>query len=95
MGEQVEGIFRVGIAPLPASAVMVNSSPKTFVSPSSGSFRTEMLLEPMRFRRPEGFLLPMFWDLIRPKSFLLPNGFIFRPKQAGACRARRASPLCT
>jgi hypothetical protein len=57
------GYFRVGIAPLPASAVMVGSSPKTFTSPSGGSFHTEVLPEPMRFRHPEGLLHPMFWDL--------------------------------
>ena len=38
MGAQVEGIFRVGIAPLPASALMVSFSPRASTSPSVGHF---------------------------------------------------------
>ena len=52
MGAQVEGIFRVGIAPLPASAVMVLLLSEDSHFPIGGSFHTEVLLVPMNFRHP-------------------------------------------
>ena len=53
MGAQVEGIFRVGIAPLPASAVMVLLQSEDLRFPIGGSLHTEMLPEPMNFRHPK------------------------------------------
>ena len=50
MGAQVEGIFRVGIAPLPASAVMVLLQSEDLRFPIGGTFHTEVLLVPMNFR---------------------------------------------
>ena len=97
MGAQVEGIFRVGIAPLPASAVTVLLQSEDLHIPIGGSFHTEVLLVPMNFchsKAPsihvvgfhptEAFFHPVSVSLLVDKQPEVPpfTGGCFFPKEA-------------
>ena len=87
MGAQVEGIFRVGIAPLPASALMVSFSPRASTSPSVAHFVPKYSMSPQILSLQE--LLPLcygfhpspkrgvipLWESIQPRLFFIPIRF--------------------
>ena len=70
MGAQVEGIFRVGIAPLPASALMVSFSPRASTSPSAAHLAPKYSMCPQILSLQE--LLPLCY------------GFHPSPKRGGS-----------